>query len=271
LGDCNVDFIIFAGRNKRYDREKAKIYINGKAIKQVSHTRFLGIIIDEKLSWKIQINSVCNKISKNIGIIRKVKTLISRNILMTLYYSLIYPYLTYCNIIWASTYTTSIKPLYLLQKRFVRIAGNVTFKAHTTSLFNDLNVMTVFDINKFQVAIFVHKIVHNSSFLPQQFRCLFNFNSNSDFHHHYTRQQNLFLRPVKAKSCLKQHTIKFRGPTIWNNLSQVQQCCLSLPRFKKLVKIDCITHPSITFTWFVWFPCFLVFHISFWLILVVDS
>ena len=47
-----TNFIIFAGGNKKYDKEKAKIYINDKATNQVSHTRFLGIIIDENLSWK---------------------------------------------------------------------------------------------------------------------------------------------------------------------------------------------------------------------------
>lgn len=240
-----TNFIIFVGRNKKYDKEKARIYINDNAINQVSHTRFLGVIIDEKLSWKNQIDFVCKKISKNIGIIRKVKSLLSRNIFMVLYYSLIYPYLTYCNIIWGSTYTTSINPVYLLQKRFVRIAANASFTAHTAALFRDLNVMTVFDINKFQIALFVHKIVHNSSSLPEQYKGLLNF--NSDIHHHYTRQHNL-LRSIMTKTTQKQHTIMFRGPTVWNNLSQILQSCSSLPSFKKLLKIDIIEHPSITFS-----------------------
>ena len=118
---------------------------------------------------------------------------------MTLYYSLIYPYLTYCNMIWASTYQTSIKPLYQLQKRFVRIAANVSFTSHSAGLFQDLNVMTVYNINKLQIALFVHKIVNSSSCLPDQYKTFFQF--NSDIHQHSTRQQNN-LRPVIAKTNL---------------------------------------------------------------------
>jgi len=241
----NIDktnFIIFTGRNKKYSKEMAKIYIENKPIKHVSNARFLGVVIDEKLTWKFHIDIICKKISKNIGIIRKVANCLSRKIFMTLYHSLIYPYLTYCNIIWASTYTTSIKPLHLLQKRFVRIASNASFIANSAALFHNLKILTVYDINKLQSAIFVHKVIHNSPSLPVLYKDIFKY--NSDIHDHSTRQQNR-LRPIKTKSNLTQFTILFRGPSIWNTLSLSNRNCQSLSVFKKSIKNNLIEKPTI--------------------------
>ena len=52
---------------------------------------------------------VNNKVLKSIGIIRKMCSFISQNALNILYYSLIYPHLSYCNIVWASTYPSNLQ------------------------------------------------------------------------------------------------------------------------------------------------------------------
>ena len=55
-----------------------------------------------------------------------------------LYYSLIYPYFYYCNIVWASTYNTNLLRLIILQKRIIRIITKSHFNAHTDLIFKDL-------------------------------------------------------------------------------------------------------------------------------------
>ena len=69
-------------------------------IKQVTETKFLGVLIDQHLSWKPHIDFVSKKISKSVGIIAKARFYLSSQTLMTLYYSLVYPFLTYCNVAW---------------------------------------------------------------------------------------------------------------------------------------------------------------------------
>ena len=103
LNVSKSNFIIFTGINKNYDRSAAKLSIGSNDLLQVSYTKFLGVLIDERLSWEEHINLVNNKVRKSIDIIRKISGLISQNALQTLYYSLIYPHLSYCNLVWAST------------------------------------------------------------------------------------------------------------------------------------------------------------------------
>src|SRR6218665_2501554 len=52
-------------------------------------------------------------------------------LLLTLYYSLIYPYIAYCNIIWASNYKSRLYRLKILQKRSVRIIAGLPYNSHT--------------------------------------------------------------------------------------------------------------------------------------------
>ena len=78
--------------------------------------KFLGVIINQNLSWKPHIEMICSKTSKVIGLICKARQYLHSNTLKTLYNSLFLPYVNYCNLIWASTYNSHINPLLLLQK-----------------------------------------------------------------------------------------------------------------------------------------------------------
>jgi hypothetical protein len=81
------------------------------------HTKFLGLYIDKYLTYEYHINHICKKISKTLGVINKVKHILDRKTLRQLYYSLVYPYLLYCNIEWCLNYKTRINRLIILQKK----------------------------------------------------------------------------------------------------------------------------------------------------------
>ena len=69
----NIDktkFMVFTPRQKR-NKLNITLVIDGKQIKQTKDNIFLGVVIDEHLSWKSHISNVANKISKSIGIIYK--------------------------------------------------------------------------------------------------------------------------------------------------------------------------------------------------------
>ena len=115
-------------RRKMLDHN-VKLLIDGQTIDEVQKTKFLGIIIDNKLTWKWHIDHIAGKISRGIGMIIKARQYLNKSGLMSLYYSFIYPYITYCNHIWQATYKTRLKRLVMLQNKAVRIlshAGNRT-------------------------------------------------------------------------------------------------------------------------------------------------
>lgn len=63
-----TNFMIFSTTNKRYNQDNAEVSIDGIKINQVTQTKFLGVIVDQKLNWKNHTRHVCRKIRKSIGI-----------------------------------------------------------------------------------------------------------------------------------------------------------------------------------------------------------
>ena len=183
-------------------------------------TKFLGVYIDENLNWKSHIGHVCNKIAKSVGIIFK-----SAKTKLSLYYSLIYPYLSYCNVAWSSTYITNLNRIFLLQKRVVRAMTNSDFLAHTAPLFDRLRILDIFKVNSFYIAKFM--FFYHHALLPLSFRNL--FITNSQVHNYNTRST------ANYRTHFCQTNIKYQGPKIWNSLPVNVKISNSLSCFKKRI------------------------------------
>ena len=83
----------------------------------MNFTKFLGIYIDEHLSWAQHIDYLSQKNARNVGILSKLKYFLPMYIMNTLYYSLILSHLQYCTLLWANAYSTCLNKLRILQKK----------------------------------------------------------------------------------------------------------------------------------------------------------
>ena len=88
----NTLYAIMLFSKHRSTHIDAKITIDGHKIDQVLKTKFLGVVIDNKLNWKEHVSLISGKISRSIGMIIKAKHSLNKDALMTLYNSFIYPY-----------------------------------------------------------------------------------------------------------------------------------------------------------------------------------
>ena len=112
-----------------------KLKICNVDIERVSETKFLGVVIDQKLTWKQHIEYIKGKISKSLAILYKSRNLLNSKALHLIYYSLIVPYISYCVELWGSTFKTTINPIVKQQKRAIHIINNADYYAHTDILF----------------------------------------------------------------------------------------------------------------------------------------
>ena len=110
-------FIIFHPYNKPL-KKQITIKINKKAIKEQCFIKYLGILIDSKLSWKHHVSKISKTISRSLGIMYKLLPL---KIMKNVYYSLIYSHLVYGIEVWGSACKTELNKLLVLQKRAMRL------------------------------------------------------------------------------------------------------------------------------------------------------
>ena len=142
-------FMIFSSKNKPHP--DMNINIDGEIINETSKTKFLGVIIDNKLSWKDHILYISGKLARGTGVILKARKYLMKETLISLYYSFVYPYLIYCNHVWGLACKTYMNTLFLLQKRIIRIIAGVNRRSHTDPIFKGLKLLKCNDISSYLI------------------------------------------------------------------------------------------------------------------------
>ena len=111
----------------------SNLKINNNEIKRSSSIKFLGVLVDEDLTWIDHITLVENKLSKNLGLLHKAKNYLNKKSMVNLYYSFIHSYLNYGNIAWCSTSMTKLKKLLSKQKQPLRTIPVPTSQSESRS------------------------------------------------------------------------------------------------------------------------------------------
>ena len=101
--------------------------LNGKKVKKVDKIKFLGVIIDDQLSWNDQIEHVENKLLSTIALIKRIKKIIPPSQYMKIYHSLFESHLTYGISCWGGCYKNKLQKIFCLQKRCIRILFGRTY------------------------------------------------------------------------------------------------------------------------------------------------
>ena len=154
---------------------------NNNDIDHVKEFNFLGLLINNNLTWKTHVNKICNKMSQSVGIINCLKTTLPNNILLALYNTLILPHIHYCILAWGYDF----KRVYKLQKRVLRIIDKCPIFSHTDPIFIKFTLLKVNHIFELNQHKFVFKCIHSNvpdffkDFCPDQITNLHNYNTRN--------------------------------------------------------------------------------------------
>ena len=218
-------YMIFSNKNvKRHSNVK----IDQTILDKVESTTFLGVDIDSKLSWKSHIYKINNKLNKSIAILYRMKNLMTREWKMKLYNTFVLPHLNYCNIVWATASKTHLKSLNVAQKRALKIALDLPMRTPSVKVFKESGALSISNINKVRSSIFMFKYKFNM--LPMS-----RYHLQSDTHKHNTRFSTKYfiMRPRTEKFKMSMY---YRGPNIWNSLSEDIVNNTDICTFKNMLK-----------------------------------
>ena len=120
---------------KNKDFDTSIVCMNGMQLERTDCFKYLGVILDSNITWTQHISYIKNKVSKGIGIMYKARQYLDKKALLNIYYSYIYPYFIYCIEVWGNASHCHLHPLFLLQKKIIRIMTFSPYLAHTETLF----------------------------------------------------------------------------------------------------------------------------------------
>ena len=104
----------------------------------------------------------------------KIGKFLTKETTKALYYTLVYPYIHQCNVIWANSYSTRLSRIVILQKRAVRAIAKIQYRESTHHVFKELEILKVQEINKLEISVFMFKF-HNDQF-PKNLSDIFSAN-----------------------------------------------------------------------------------------------
>ena len=184
-------------------------------LEQKNYIKYLGVLIDQNLSWRNHVNSVIIKISKTIGMIAKLRYFVPPTVLINIYNSLILPYIAYGLIAWGNASNAYLNKILVLQKRVLRLIYFIDGREHAIPLFAKAKILPV----TFLYYEAVSKLmldVHNQS-APINIVKL--FTKTSHIHTDNTRSSKSQLFSTKyCRLNLQKKAFSRVGVKIWNKI-----------------------------------------------------
>ena len=214
------NFVIFRPRQKnmpfipriRILDSVTNTYAN---LEMKDYVKYLGLMIDSNLSWKYHIESICQKISKSIGIIAKIRHYVPRRVLLSVYNSLIVPYLTYGIYCWGNCALTLQRKIVTLQKRALRLIYFSKSKEHAVPFFLKSNCLPLSSLFFRDCSYLLYDINRQTAPLS----ILNQFVKTSQIHNYRTRSVSSDSFYVKFSRTDKMYAFFTRiGAQIWNSI-----------------------------------------------------
>ena len=207
LNISKTKFRIFHHPNKKI--RNIQIKINDIDIERVADFCFLGLTINEHLTWKTHIDKISSKVSKFNGILNKLKHFLPHQVLRSLYCSLIQSQINYCILAWGFDHNKLEK----YQKKSIRIISCSRYNAHTEPIFKNMKLLKINDLFKLNLLKFYQKLVNN--LLPLYFED-FKLLTMADIHSHDTRNKHVIPSNI-TRTESAQNSVRNILPIILNN------------------------------------------------------
>ena len=237
LNAGKTKYIIIKPRQRHCDISGRNISINNVSLTRIGNncpetsTKFLGILIDENLSWKQHISYLNSKISKTLFTIKQVKHFLPYDSLKKLYSTLVESHLSYGILAWGNANESTKYKTLLLQKRAIRAINKANYNSHTEPLFKRSKILKLNDLYELKVILFVNDFMANK--LPISFNNIFLFNHERP-NSRNTRQSNL-LYQERCCSKFSENMPLCNFPKI---LEQVVLCVIKSTYFSIPLKIQ---------------------------------
>lgn len=210
----------FCTKNKNIN-SSLLLKAEGKSIANVTSTKFLGIYIDQKLTWSIHIENIVSKLSSYCFIIRNIKGTVSNEVLKLLYFGLIQSTISYGIIYWGQAHDAL--QIFTMQKKVIRYMLGLPMIASCREHFKRLEIMTFPSLYIYSLIIHTRKLNY--------------IQKRKDIHDYDTRTKNDMALPFSRLSVCQQNP-RYAGIKMYNKLTNLKEIDnnLKMSRFKAELK-----------------------------------
>ena len=191
------------------------VKLNNVMIFPSASAKYLGVMFDDKLTWKHHVEYVVGKLSRSLGILYRVNNLLPRDTLRTLYFAIFHCHLFYGISLWGFANKQDIKRIQVLQNKAVRLLAGVSLHANLNPIFVSLRILNIQKIRDFEICKFMYRFNHGQ--ISQNFANF--FIPTKSIHNYNTRFSSSLsysIPRIHKEKC--KHSLRFSGTKLWNEI-----------------------------------------------------
>ena len=206
--------------------------IGNSPIERTNVKKFLGIYIDDRLTFGDHTSKICLKMSRSVGVMRRLRAFIPRDILKQLFYSFIYSRFTYGIICYGSAYQNQIQRVKNVINRSLKLVFNT--RILTSDLLKREKVLDFDMAYKYFCTIKMYRILRLNNH-PSLAAKINSFQTNHAYITRAVTNEHLTLPLFMSTKC--QNSFIYRGIEFWNSIPlDLRNISDDVNAFKRLLK-----------------------------------
>ena len=234
LNLSKTNYVLFKPRNIKIqgpsEEDDCLLTFGSDKIEGKPQVKFLGLWLDESLSWYSQYQHLNSKLSRAVYVLNKVKHFLPYTSMKTLYFSLFHSHLSYGLMLWGTNLITKFKNnIFKKQKKVIRIMHKARYNDHTHELFLKSGILKLDDLIDLDILKIMY--LNSTNHLPIPIQKLFPRNTNC-----YNTRQCSNPRILKASYKPMSKSFLSRGPLLWHSLHKDIKNSKSIKSFNKALK-----------------------------------
>ena len=210
ISKCN--FVIFGSPQKLNRIQNILVKVEDTCIERTQSFKYLGVTLNQSMSWADHVDAISTKINQRIGLIRRIRDVLPLQVRVTLYNTLILPLFDYGDVIWGDKNNDTImSELQILQNKAAKVLLGQPPRSSSTEALRSL------DLKSLSVRRFLHRCTAIHKCLIGETDFNFNFIKNQAVHSYNTRRSNDLRLPLSQTNWGKQ-TFIYQAAKDWNSL-----------------------------------------------------
>lgn len=234
MNDSKTEFIYVGGRQQLSKCKADKIMINHHIIQRSQAIKYLGVILDEKLSFGHHITSKCQIAAINIYRIKAIRKYLTRESCSALIQSLVLSHLDYCSSLFYGISCVNIRKMQRIQNWGAKLVLQRGRYDSSSRALYELNWLPVQQKIEFRILTLVYKCLTNQA--PQYLIDLIRVRQFTRSTRLSSRDDIILVVPNTKRSTFASRSFSVTGPRLWNSLPLCIKQSNTLNQFQRLLK-----------------------------------
>ena len=234
INAIKTQVVLFGSRRALSKNPELNISLEGGRLQQVNCVKYLGVMLDNILSWNAHVDHLQRKTNRIVKMLRRLRYTVPSCVIQNIYMAIVLPSMDYCDVVWSGCTKTIAKKLEVVQNNAARAILGAPYRSSATVLRTQLGWVTLETRRELNTAVWVYRCL-KPGVTPPYLHDI--FQTIRKQHQHHTRLSDHGVLIPRAHTNMMLKSFQYRGAVVWNSLPEKVQCMTRVSAFRSALKL----------------------------------